>query len=359
MLSGARRRTGGRTHGETATGATRLPLGLLDEVPVAVVALRGDDVVFANAAAHRLGIVRGTFLVVAELRQTARLVRRDGLRREITLTLPSAQLSPTRIPVRAEVFLLGGDEVGAVVEDQTEASRVEAVRRDFVANVGHEVKTPVGAIALLAEALKEARDDPVAVARFVDRIAVETQRLSRLVQELLDLSRLQGGEPLPEMTVIGVDAVVNEVVERMSPMADAKQVRLVVDGESGLAVLGDAGQLAMALANLIDNAISYSAPGSRVALTAKCREDVVELVVADQGVGIAHVDLVRVFERFYRVDPARSRETGGTGLGLAIVKHVMNNHGGEVTVWSTPGVGSTFTLRLPEAAAADGGGQPG
>ena len=324
-----------------------MPLALLDEVPVAVVALRGDDVVTANAAAHRLGIVRGTFLVVAELRQSARLVRRDGLRRELVLTLPSTDLIAARVPVRADVFLLGGDEVGVVVEDQTEAARVEAVRRDFVANVGHEVKTPVGAIALLAEALKEARDDPEAVARFVDRIGIETHRLSRLVTELLDLSRLQGGEPLPDMSVVSVDDVVDDVADRMSALADAKSVKLVVDGERGLSVLGDVGQLEMALANLVDNAISYSAAGTRVTVSVKAREDVVEIAVTDEGVGIAHTDLGRIFERFYRVDPARSRETGGTGLGLSIVKHVMNNHGGEVTVWSTPGVGSTFTLRLP------------
>jgi two-component system sensor histidine kinase SenX3 len=320
---------------------------LLDEVPVAVVAVRGDDVVTANAAAHRLGIVRGTFLVVPELRQSARLVRRDGLRRELMLTLPSTDLTAARIPVRADVFLLGGDEIGVVVEDQTEAARVEAVRRDFVANVGHEVKTPVGAIALLAEALKEARDDPEAVARFVERIGAETDRLSRLVTELLDLSRLQGGEPLPQMSVVSVDDIVDDVAERMRPMADAKSLRLVVDGQSSLSVLGDVGQLEMALANLVDNAINYSAGGTRVTVSVKSREDVVEIAVTDEGVGIAHADLGRIFERFYRVDPARSRETGGTGLGLSIVKHVMNNHGGEVTVWSTPGVGSTFTLRLP------------
>ena len=329
-----------------------MPIALLDEVPVAAVALRGDEVAFANAAAHRLGIVRGTFLVVAELRRAARLVRRDGDHRELVLSLPAADLAGSRVPVRAELFLLGGDEVGILVEDQTEAARVEAVRRDFVANVSHEVKTPVGAIVLLAEALREARDDPAAVARFVDHIAVEATRLSKLVQELLDLSRLQGGEPLPESALVSVDDLVADVSDRLRPMADAKRVRLERDGEPGRWVLGDAGQLAMALSNLIDNAIAYSARGTQVSVTTRSREDIVEIVVTDQGVGIAQADLGRIFERFYRVDPARSRQTGGTGLGLAIVKHVMNNHGGEVTVWSRPAVGSTFTLRLPAAVAA-------
>jgi two-component system sensor histidine kinase SenX3 len=349
VRSRVRRKAPSRLASDGATGATRVPLALLDEVPVATVAVRGDDVVFTNAAAHRLGIVRGTFLVVAELRQTARLVRRDGMHREVMLTLPSADLSTGRIPVRAEVFLLGGDEVGIVVEDQTEAARVEAVRRDFIANVSHEVKTPVGAIALLAEAIKEARDDPADVARFVDHIAVEASRLSRLVQELLDLSRLQGGEPLPEMAIVSVDDVVAEVVARLRPFADARTVQLVADGESGHKVLGDVAQLGTALANLVDNAVTYSAAGTRVTVAVKAREGIVEISVTDEGAGIAQADLGRIFERFYRVDPARSRETGGTGLGLAIVKHVMNNHGGEVTVWSTVGVGSTFTLRLPTA----------
>jgi two-component system, OmpR family, sensor histidine kinase SenX3 len=327
-----------------------MPSALLDGVPVAAVALRRDDVVLANEAAHRLGIVRGTFLVVSELRQAARLVRRDGVRRELMLTLPSADLSGVRIPVRADLFLMGGDEVGVVVEDLTEAARVEAVRRDFVANVSHEVKTPVGAIALLAEAIKEARDDPAAVAGFVDHIATEAARLSRLVQDLLDLSRLQGGEPLPEMSMVSIDDVVADVVARLRRIADAKGVQLVADGEPGHKVLGDPAQLGIALANLVENAVAYSGAGTRVTVAVRAREDIVEVTVTDEGVGIAHEDLGRIFERFYRVDSARSRETGGTGLGLAIVKHVMNNHGGEVTVWSTPGVGSTFTLRLPEAA---------
>lgn len=351
VIFAARRKTALGPVPESPGGSTRVPMALLDEISVAAVALRGDDVVFANAAAHRLGIVRGTFLVVAELRQAARLVRRDGVQRELQLTLPSADLSTGRVPVRAQLTLIGGNEIGIVVEDQTEAARVEAVRRDFVANVSHEVKTPVGAIALLVEAIKEARDDPEAVERFVEHIATEAERLSRLVQDLLDLSRLQGGEPLPDRLLVSVDDVVAEVIDRMRPIARAKQVKLLADGEHGHKVLGDLRQLVMALTNLVDNAISYSSAGTRVTVSIKEREGIIEVAVADEGVGIEPEDLGRIFERFYRVDPARARQTGGTGLGLAIVKHVMNNHGGEVTVWSTLGVGSTFTLRLPTAIA--------
>lgn len=333
-------------------GSARVPLALLDEVPVATVALRGDDVIYANSAAHRLGIVRGTFFVVAELRQSARLVRRDGMQREVALSLPALDLGSGRVPVHAELVSLGGDEVGILVEDQTEAARVEAVRRDFVANVSHEVKTPVGAIALLVEAIKQANDDPPAVARFVDRIAAETERLSRLVQDLLDLSRLQGGEPLPAMQIVSVDDVVHDVVDRLRPLAVSKEIRLVANGEPGHKVLADAGQLGIALSNLVDNAIAYSSAGTQVTVAVKAREGIVEIAVTDEGIGIGRDDLGRVFERFYRVDPARSRDTGGTGLGLAIAKHTMNNYGGEVTVWSTVGVGSTFTLRLPVATSA-------
>jgi two-component system sensor histidine kinase SenX3 len=259
----------------------------------------------------------------------------------------------TRVPLRAQLFLLGGDDVGIVVEDLTEAARVDAVRRDFVANVSHEIKTPVGAIALLAEALREAREDPAAVARFVDRISAEATRLSRLVQELLDLSRLQGGEPLPEMARVAVRELLDEAVAGCHGRAAEKDVAVSVACSTDAIVSGDRAQLVMAVVNLIDNAVNYSGNGTSVHVVARRVEDVIEIAVKDEGIGIARDELGRIFERFYRVDPARSRETGGTGLGLAIVKHVMNNHGGEVTVWSTPGVGSTFTLRLPFAAAGD------
>jgi two-component system, OmpR family, sensor histidine kinase SenX3 len=296
--------------------------------------------------------VRGSFLVVPELRNAARMVRKDGVRRELTLSLPAAGINDTRVPLRAQLFLLGGDEVGIVVEDLTEAARLDAVRRDFVANVSHEIKTPVGAISLLTEALREASGDSAAASRFVDRIAAESSRLSRLVQELLDLSRLQGGGPLPEMSRVELSVVLHDVVAGLRDRAAAKDVTVGVVCPAEVAVEGDPGQLAMALANLVDNAVNYSDHGTNVHIVARVVEDVVEVSVKDEGIGIERSELDRVFERFYRVDPARSRETGGTGLGLAIVKHVMNNHGGEVTVWSTPGVGSTFTLRVPAAVDA-------
>jgi two-component system sensor histidine kinase SenX3 len=254
--------------------------------------------------------------------------------------------------VGARAEPLEDGDVALVVDDLTESRRVEAVRRDFVANVGHEIKTPVGALQLLTEAALEARDDPDAVQRFLTRMQREAQRLSRLVQELLDLSRLQGGEAQPVPVDVAVDAVLEEARDRTRSVADAKGIRLVRGGDVAQVVRGSEPQLVTALSNLLDNAVAYSASGTQVAVTVQARDDAVEIAVTDQGIGIAAADQQRIFERFYRVDPARSRATGGTGLGLAIVKHIVGNHGGEVSVWSSPGAGSTFTIRLPAAAAA-------
>nr|MDP9496486.1 ATP-binding protein [Actinomycetota bacterium] len=231
-----------------------------------------------------------------------------------------------------------------------EARRVEAVRHDFVANVSHELKTPVGALSLLAEALQDAADDPAATRRFAGRVQHEVERLSRLVQELLDLSRLQGGEPLPDPVPVSVDEVVAEAVDRTRTVAASRGIRLVTSGETGLQVLGSEPQLVTALANLLGNAVAYSPDRTRVVVSARRWNGAVEISVTDQGIGVAEADRHRIFERFYRADPARSRATGGTGLGLAIVKHVATNHGGEVDLWSVEGAGSTFVLRLPPAA---------
>jgi len=245
-----------------------------------------------------------------------------------------------------------------LLNDLQESRRLEAGRRDFIANVSHELKTPVGAMLLLAEALRDATDDPVALKHFTARMMHEAGRMSRLVQELLDLSRLQGGEPLPTMASVLVADVVTDATEPLQVGAEAAGITLEVGDVGELVVWGDRRQLATALTNLIENAIAYSSPGGRVGVGAKERidqgEGIVEIAVSDEGVGIAKADQERVFERFYRVDAARSRATGGTGLGLAIVKHVTRNHGGWVGLWSQPGVGSTFTLHLPTPQPASG-----
>jgi two-component system sensor histidine kinase SenX3 len=210
----------------------------------------------------------------------------------------------------------------------------------------------VGALTLLAETVQDAADDPEAVRRFAGRIQTEAVRLSALVHEIIELSRLQVAGALTELATVDVDQVVHEAVDRARTTADAKQVRLSVGGSSGLTVFGQHDLLVTAVRNLVDNAVAYSNEASHVGVGVRLVDDIVEIAVVDEGIGISKADQERVFERFYRVDPARSRETGGTGLGLSIVKHVAADHGGDVTVWSQPGRGSTFTLRLPRAAPA-------
>jgi len=323
---------------------------MLQLLPTAAVLLDIDDVVrLANSAALQLGVVRGTALNMPELSRLVHNARRTGEPQTAELALFN-EFPRRAMSVGARAQPLDGGEVALVVDDLTEAKRVESVRRDFVANVGHEIKTPVGALQLLAEAALDAHDDPEAVQRFVGRMQHETQRLSRLVQELLDLSRLQGGEPLPDLTEVSVDAILDEATDRARLLAESRGIEIVRGGETRLTVRGDEGQLVTALANLLDNAVAYSPDGTRVVVAVHLRSGVVEIAVTDQGIGIADEEQERIFERFYRVDPARSRATGGTGLGLAIVKHIVGNHGGEVTVWSQPGDGSTFTIRLVSAA---------
>ena len=327
---------------------------VIDALPVAVAVLdRDDSVVLANRAAVELGVVREGRVVVAALRRLVHDVRTTGAPQEVEIEMAAARLVRVAEAVRVRLVPVGSrDHVALLVEDITESRRVEAVRRDFVANVSHELKTPVGAMTLLAEALQDASNDPEAVRRFAGRVQHEAGRLGRLVQELIDLSRLQGADPLPEPTLVPVDQVVAEAVDRARTAASARGIEIIRGGERGLTVRGSESQLITAVGNLIENAVHYSPESTRVAVAVRRREGAVEITVTDQGMGIAEKDLERVFERFYRADPARSRATGGTGLGLAIVKHVATNHGGEVSVWSVEGSGSTFTLRLPPSAQA-------
>jgi two-component system sensor histidine kinase SenX3 len=317
----------------------------------AVVLDPADEVVLANPAARQMGVVRGGRVVVDELRRLARAARRDGEPRYgVVDTRGRLGREPIAVSVRVAPLVETG-YVALLLDDVTETRRLEAVRRDFVANVSHELKTPVGALTLLAEAVQDAADDPEAIRRFAGRMQHEGIRLGRLVAELIELSRLQGAEPLPSPAMVDVDDVVAEAVDRTRLAAESGGIVVVSGGQGRLAVRGNESQLVTALVNLVDNAIAYSPEGTRVAVGTRRRGGHVEISVSDQGIGIAERDLERVFERFYRSDPARSRATGGTGLGLAIVKHIATNHGGGVSVWSVEGSGSTFTLRLPVAGA--------
>ncbi len=335
----------------TGTGPD-LARRVLDVTHSGVLVLDADDeVVLANPAARGMGVLRTGRLTVDELRRLASTARRDGESRDTVVDTPRGRLGREPIAVRVHVAPLAGtSHVALLLDDVTESRRLEAVRRDFVANVSHELKTPVGALTLLAEAVQDAADDPEAVQQFANRMQREGTRLGRLVQELIELSRLQGADPLPAPAIVAVDEVVAEAVDRARLAAEAVGITVVSGGERGLKVRGSEAQLVTALLNLVDNAIAYSSSGTRVAVGTRRRDGSVEISVCDQGIGIAERDLERVFERFYRADPARSRATGGTGLGLAIVKHIATNHGGEVSVWSVEGSGSTFTLRLPAAA---------
>ncbi|MEV5748136.1 ATP-binding protein [Actinoallomurus sp. NPDC052308] len=328
-----------------------LPSGVasvLSVLPSSAVVIDGEDrVLRASSAARAFGLVSGDRLLVDELIAMARLVRRDGEIREEEIEVVHGRREGRWFAVR--VAPMGSHGLVLVLaEDLTEFRRVEAVRRDFVANVSHELKTPVGALSLLSETVEEAADDPVAVRRFAGRMQHESARLTNVIQDLITLTRLQGGEAVERPRTVTLDDVVHDAVDRCRLKAEPKDITLAIGGRDDLRVHGDEELLITAVRNLIDNAIAYSPERTRVVVcTRLADEQHVEISVTDQGIGIPEADLERIFERFYRVDPARSRQTGGTGLGLAIVKHVTTRHRGDVNVWSKEGSGSTFTIRLP------------
>ncbi|TXL62247.1 two-component sensor histidine kinase [Aeromicrobium terrae] len=335
--------------GATVEPAPAVPAGAEAVLSVlsssAVIVDPSDTVLQASAPAVAMGIVRDDRLVPDELMDLVRQVRRDGQVREAEVSLQPRRGSVAH--VHARVAPLTSRLVVVLAEDRTQAHRVEAIRRDFVANVSHELKTPIGALNLLAEAVAEAKDDPEAVVRFSGRMQTESERLTRLVQQIIDLSRLQNDTASEEAGVVKVDELVAEACEHSATEAERKHIEVATSVQPELLVHGDRAQLHAAVSNLVENAVTYSPESSRVAVTASLEGDDVHITVADHGIGIPGEDLDRIFERFYRVDPARARSTGGTGLGLSIVKHVAASSGGSVEVWSEPGEGSTFTLVLP------------
>lgn len=321
---------------------------ILSALPGASIMVDGSGTpIRVSDQALALTLVQNGRIAIPEILSMIADVRRDSVIREHDLTVRRPPLGKGQMLLRLRVAPLGPDSVLVLAEDLSEAQRVDAVRRDFVANVSHELKTPIGALSLLSEAVLSSADEPEAVRHFAGRMEAEAGRLSDLVSDLIDLSRLQGADSLKEAAPVDVDGVVSEAVDTTRLQSQKSQIEIVVQGEAGLQALGVEAQLVTALRNLLTNAINYSPRGTKVTLDRQLSNGVLEVSVSDQGMGIPENELHRVFERFYRVDQARSRVTGGTGLGLSIVKHVAENHGGEVGVWSVLGEGSTFTLRLP------------
>lgn len=315
-----------------------------------------DDVLDATEPARAMGLARGSRVASPRMLELVRSVRRSGLADHATIERPG---STTAVPANLAVAVapLRDGVVVVLARDISEERRIDLSRRDFVTNISHELKTPIGAIGLLSEAVEKASDDPEMVIRFATRMQRESARLAELVQQIITLSRLQSDDPLREARGIDVSVVVRRAVDRLASTARARHVTLTVSDKEPGEVIGDGPQLIDAVANLIGNAIAYSHEGARVAVTCARRkngdDEVIEIAVTDNGIGIADADQERIFDRFFRVDPDRSRASGGTGLGLSIVKLVTEAHGGSVSVWSKVGSGSTFTLRLPALISPD------
>ncbi|CAN5286865.1 ATP-binding protein [soil metagenome] len=326
---------------------------VIDAIDSAGVVLdASNNVVKASPAAIAFGLVWNQGLVHPELVAMVDSVRRTGVPVLEDLSLARGPFGDATIHLSVRVARLGSRYLLLLADDRTEAHRLEEVRRDFIANISHELKTPIGAISLLAEALEPASDDPEQVRRFAKRLETEAQRLGRITREIIELSRLQAADVLSGAELVDVDHVVASAIDQNHVQVDARRMVMVRGGDPGSQVYGDEGLLVLALHNLIANAVQYSPEGTRIGVGVRVHEGIVEIAVTDQGIGIPEEDLGRVFERFFRVDQARSRNTGGTGLGLSIVKHVVENHGGDLRVWSQTGHGSTFTIRLPEASHA-------
>ena len=308
----------------------------------------GDIPLYSSPGLDRLGIIKDGRMQSPELLALIRVVRRTKTQQLGEIDIARGPIGEGRHELTVNVMPLSQDELVLVlISDESEATRVQEIRRDFVANISHELKTPIGALSLLSEAVLGAKDDPVAVAKFASRMQSEARRLTDLVQEIIQLSRVQDSDPLAIAHELSVSDLIREAIDQCKTTADARQISVNYSSGSEVKVLGDREQLIMAIHNLIENAINYSPEKTIVSLTTKRDDGIVDIAITDQGIGIPDSEVERIFERFYRVDPARSRETGGTGLGLSIVKHVVAKHGGEVKVWSAEGVGSTFSIRLP------------
>lgn len=303
-------------------------------------------VVRATNSAIALGLVSGRVIRNSDIRGLARRAQSTDMTQDIEFEVTLGTGGDTRY-LHARAVSIGSGLVLVLLEDTTEARDFETIRRDFIANVTHEIKTPIGAITLLSEALEGALDDPAQLHRFADSLRREARRVSNLVTEIIQLSRVESSDILENARPVHIGAVIREALERTVVIGEAKGITFKTKYDDGVRVMGDGELLTVAVKNLLENAIQYSDPKSSIGIGTSVRNGHVDIMVTDQGVGIPAEEQGRVFERFYRVDESRDRTTGGTGLGLSLVKHICNSHRGEVTLFSQPGVGSTFTIRLP------------
>jgi two-component system sensor histidine kinase SenX3 len=321
-------------------------LGQLDQN--ALVLAPGEVIVFASENIDHIGILRDGLIQSQELLAIIRVVRRTNIKQTGTIDVPRGPIGEGRHELTVNVIPLIREQLVLVLlSDESQAQRIQDVRRDFVANVSHELKTPIGALLLLSEAVLGAKDDPAAVEKFATRMQIESKRLTDLVQEIINLSRLQDSDPLSVPSELNVQDLVNEAIDQSQVGADSRKIEILSGEIANGVVLGDRDQLIMAIQNLVENAVNYSPEGTKVTVSSVVEDGIVTISITDQGIGIPENEKDRIFERFYRVDPARSRQSGGTGLGLSIVKHVATKHGGEVSLWSVENVGSTFSLKLP------------
>lgn len=318
-----------------------------------IVVTPSDMVIYYSEGITTLNLIKEERIQNKELSNLIRAVRRSGLQQDATIELPRGPIGAGTHDLLVRVTSIG--DAGLIVIlifDDSEMRRLDSIRRDFVANISHELKTPIGALSILSEAVLEASEDPPSVIRFANRMQDEAKRLSGLVQEIINLSRLQDDDPLKNGKQVVISDVIGEALDQSRLNAEKRKISLVFEEMDEAIINGDRNQVTMAVHNLIENAINYSPDATRVAITLKVVDQIAQIAVSDQGIGIPEKDLERIFERFYRVDPARSRLTGGTGLGLSIVKHIATNHGGDVSLWSVEGAGSTFTIRFPLIAKA-------
>ena len=318
--------------------------------PAGMVLNSANVIVRVTGGALATGLIDGRRLIHKKLNDLVSLAREtEGI--QVLDAELTTKLKGIKLYISARAKSIGEGNVLLIVDDRTESFRLDEMRKDFLANISHELKTPIGAVGLLSEAMENSLDQPEVMEKLVKNIRKEAKRLSALVKDIIQLSRIQGASTITTTEVVNLVDVVRDAIDRNSWRSEKSNINIDFSTVAErVEVYGDAEMLTVAVKNLVENAIIYSNKGDSVGVAIELDDDVVKILVKDAGIGIAKEEQSRVFERFYRVDQSRSRETGGTGLGLSIVKHAALSHMGDVKLFSKPGIGSTFTLRLPSIA---------